>query len=352
MNFKGTSPEQFQNMMKEKYNGRSSFRGLELRNANGDISSTSLSYNYATDRLTYLRQRVVEQTFYEVLPSEYIDVIPGEGAFAQQIITNATIKTGSGFRTGKVNTSGHNNRLATADAAVTPFYTKVQNWAMAIDYNIFDVEQALFSGNWDIVEAKHKARKKDWDLGIQEVAFLGDLDNLTDFPGLFTQSAVNVNTTTIQSNISSMSAADFSTFVAAIIGVYLANAQQTVYPDTFVIPQDDYAGLAAPVSSANPLISKISYLQQAFDAIVPGKKVRIMPSAYGMTAYNTKAGIAKQRYVLYRRDIDTLFMELPVDYQTTMVGTLNNFNFQDAAYGQYCGVTLLKPLEVIYFDHS
>ncbi len=351
MNYKGIEPEKFQALMAEKYN-RKNFRGLELKNASGDISSTSLSYNYAMDRLTYIRQRTVEQTFYEVLPSNYIDVIPGEGAFSQQIITNAEIKTGSNFASGKVNTSGHNNRLQTADAAVTPIYTRVANWAMAVDYNIFDVEQSLFSGNWDIVEAKHKARKKVWDLGIQGIAFLGDLDDLTNFPGVLTQAGVNVNTTTITTNISAMDATAFSTFVAAIIGVYLANAVQTVYPNTFVIPQDDYAGLAAPVSAATPLISKLSYLQQAFDAIVPSGKVKIMPLAYGMADFNAAYGIDKQRYVLYRRDIDTLFQELPVDYQTTMVGTLNNFNYQDAAYGQYAGVTVMKPLEMLYFDHS
>ncbi|RTL04662.1 DUF2184 domain-containing protein [Candidatus Dependentiae bacterium] len=351
MIYKGVAPEKFAGLMQEKYN-RKSFRGLELRNANGDISPNSLSYNYTMDRLSYIRQRVVEQTFYEVLPSNYLDVIPGEGAFAQQIITNATIKTGSNFASGKVNTSGHNNRLATADAAVTPVYTKVTNWAMAIDYNIFDVEQSLFSGNWDIVEMKHRARKKDWDLGIQAVAFLGDLDDLTDFPGLLTQSTVNVNTSLITTNISAMTYTQYNTFVAGVIGAFLSNANQTVYPNMFVIPQDDYAGLAAPINPEFPLISKLSYLQQAFDAIVPNGKVKILPSAYAMSAYNNAAGVNKQRYALYRRDIDTMFMELPVDYQTTMVGTLNNFNFQDAAYGQYCGVTLLKPLEMLYFDHS
>ena len=87
-----------------------------------------------------------------------------------------------------------------------------------------------------------------------------------------------------------------------------------------------------------------------FDAIVPNGKVKIMPSAYGMATYNAAAGVNKARYVLYREDIDTLFMELPVDYQTTATGTLNNFNFQDVAYGQYAGVTVLKELEVLYFD--
>lgn len=352
MNYKGISPEKFQEMMETKYNSKK-FRGLELRNANGDISSSSLAYQYATDRLTYIRQRIVEQSFYEVVPSDYIDVIPGEGAFSAQIITNATIKTAGGFQQGKINTARGNAKLATADAAVLPIYTQVRNWALAVEYSIFDVEQSLFAGNWDIVEAKHRARKMDWDLGIQAVAFLGDTDDLTNYPGLYTQPGVNIDTTTITQNISSMSAAQFSTFVSLIVGKFLTNCAQTRFPNTFIIPQDDYVGLAVPVSSTYPNISMLSYLQQAFDAIVPTGKVKILPSAYGMIAYNGgAAGISKQRYVLYRRDIDTLFMEIPVDYQTTSVGTLNNFNYQDVAYGQYSGVTILKPLEIMYFDHS
>lgn len=350
MNFKGIDPEKFTHLMQEKYNTKK-FRGIELRNANGDIASSSFAYQYATDRLSYIRSRVVEQSFYEVNPSDYFDVIPGEGAFSQNIITNVSIKTAGGFTQGKINSSKGNNRLAVADAAVTPVYTYVQNWALAVEYSVFDVEQSLFAGNWDIIEAKHRARKMDWDLGIQQVAFLGDTESLTNFPGLFSNAGVNINTSLITKNISSMSASEFSTLVAGLIAAFLSNANQTRFPNTFVIPQDDYAGLAVPVSSSYPNISMLSYLQQAFNAIVPGG-VKILPSAYGMKAYNAAASIDNQRYVLYRRDIDTLFMELPVDYQTTAVGTLNNFNYQDVAYGQYAGVTILKPLEVLYFDHS
>lgn len=343
------SHDDFSQVLHKKYNGK--LDGYRLLNANGDIAGDSLAYQYATDRLSFIRSKMVEQTFYEVSPADFFQVIPGEGAFAQNIITNVTIKTGSGFNAGKIGTANNGSSLAVANAAVTPKYTYIRNWAMAIEYSIFDVNQAAFAGNWDPIEAKHRARKKDWDLGIQGVAFLGDLDDLDSFPGLYTQPNVNSNLTVITKKISAMSAAEFSTFVAAIIGAYLANANQTVFPNRFVIPQDDWAGLAAPVSEAYPMVSKLEYLQKMFDAIVPGGKVKLMPSAYGMAQYNRAAGVNKARYVLYREDIDTLFMELPVDYQTTATGTLNNFNFQDVAFGQYAGVTVLKELEVLYFDY-
>lgn len=349
MKYSNVTPDQFKAIMEEKYN-RKSFRGLELRNANGDVAVTSLAYQYTTDRLTYIRSKSVEQTFYEVSPAEYADVIPGEGAFAQTIITNLTFKTAGGFTSGKLDTGKGNARLNTAEASIAPQYTYVRNWGLAIDYNLFDVEQAAFTGTWDLVEAKHRARKKDWDLGIQGIFFLGDTDDLTNFPGLFTNSVVNIDTTTIPVLISKMTYTQFGTFVGALLGVFLANAQQTVWPNTFVIPQDDYAGLMTPINPQYPNISMLSYLQQAFDKLIPSGKFKILPSAYGIGTYNAVAGINHHRYILYRRDIDTLFMELPVDYQVTAAGTNNNFQWQDVAYGQYCGVTILKPLEVMYFD--
>jgi hypothetical protein len=119
------------------------------------------------------------------------------------------------------------------------------------------------------------------------------------------------------------------------------------------MPQDDYAGMGVAVNPQYPNITMMSYLQQAFDLIVPSGKVKILPSIYCMTANNGGAvGIGKQVYLLYKNDIDSFFMELPVDFVVTSYGTYNNFNFQDAAYAQYTGVQALKPLEMLMFTHS
>ena len=349
------SADQFAGLMQKKYN-RKSFRGLELLNAAGDVNVTGLAYQYTLDRLTYIRSRMVEQTFYEVSPAEYLDVIPGEGSFGQQIITNTTYKVGTNFNAGKIDTARANARVNTADAALAPITTLIQNWAMGCDYTIFDINQAAFTGSWDIIEAKQRARKKLWDLGIQQIAFLGDTDNTSSFPGLLYNPTVNINTSVISQQISTMNAAQFATLVATLIGTFLTNAAQAVFPNTLIIPQDDYAGLATPVSSTYPNISMLSYLQQAFNQIVPGGNFKILPSAYAIgsnaTSITGTNPIGHHRYCLYRRDIDTIFMELPLDYTVTAQGTYNNFNFQDVAYGQYCGPTILKYLEIMYFDLS
>lgn len=343
--------EKFNSLIEKKY-GRTDFRGVQLMNANGDINPASLAYRYTTDRMTYIRARTIQQTFYQVNPTDYVTIIPGEGGFASQIITQASIKFSASFRSSKISSAGQNSKLQIADGGVVPFYTQVQNGAMGTEYSIFDVQQALFMGQWDPIEAKQKARKIEYDLGVQEIAFLGDSDQLTTFPGLLTQPYVNVNTSLITKNISSMNYTEFNALIAGLLSAYLANCNNTVWPDTFMMPLDDYAGLGVAVNPQFPNITMLSYLQQAFDAICR-KKVKILPSYYAMTAANGGAfGIGKQCYLLYNNDIDTIFMELPVDFVTTSYGTYNNFNFQDAAYYQYTGVQAIKPLELLQFEHS
>ena len=346
---------EFNQAMVAKYN-RKSFRGLELDNAKenamGDIAAVDLAYSYAMDRLTYIRSRYVEQTFYEVAPADFFNVIVGEGAFSGQIITNLSIKTAGGFKQGKLSTGEHNSKLAVADAAVIPAYTQVMNWALATEYTIFDVNQALFTGTWDPIEAKQKARKKDFDLGIQEIAFLGDVSDAYNFPGLLTSKMVNINASgRISQAISTFSTTQFSAFVSAVVGDFLSNCAYTAFPNKFTIPTDDWAGLAVPVSATFPVVNMLSYLQNAFNAICKGG-VELIPLAYGIPANNKEAintGTGSHIYVLYHDDIDTLFQEIPVNYTVTQVGTYNNFSFQDAAYCQYSGVTILKPLEVLYY---
>jgi len=351
------NPEEFSQAMTAKYN-RSGFVGMHIdpsqlnqsrNNAAGDYSSADLAYQYATDRLTYIRQRYVEQSFYTVAPADFMNVVVGEGAWSQQIITQASIQTAGGFKQGKLNTGAHNAKLNTADAAITPIATYVQNWALATEYTLFDVNQALFTGAWDPVEAKQKARKRDYDLGIQEVAFLGDVADETHFPGLLTNTAISANTNRIGAAISGMTAGQFAAFVAGIVGDFLTNCNYTAMPNKLTIPTDDWAGLATPVSYSFPNISMIEYLGNAFKAVVSGG-VELLPLAYGIPANNsTVTGLNKHVYCLYHDDIDTLFMEVPVAFTVTAAGTYNNFSFQDAAYCQYTGVTILKPLEVMYF---
>lgn len=329
---------------------RRAMAGLTLQNANGDIDTTGLGYQIAIDTLTYIKKQVVQQTFYTLAPADFVPIAVGEGAFSQSILTNLSLNTSGKFEAGIINQGSGNDRLASANAAVSPVTVAVINWAKSVGYTTFEIQQALASMNWDYIEQLHKSRKQNWDLGIQEVAFLGALSN-SAVKGLLTQGDVNINTSLITTPIKSMSASQFSNFVEGLLSAYLANCANTVMPDTFLLPLSDYVGLAAPVSEEFPMVSKLKYLQDAFNAIVPGG-VDIKASAYNNAAQNASRSINKNRYVLYRKNEETIRMDIPVDYTTTPANTLNNFQFQDVAYAQFTGVKAYKPLEVLYLDET
>lgn len=337
----------------KRHNARS-LQGLTLRNATGDIDTSGLGYQITIDTLTFIKKQITEQKFYQVAPADYVPISVGDGAFQQNILTNMTINTSGNFEEGIINQGVANDRLAIADSGVSSKTMAVANWAKAIGYSIFEIEQALQANNWDIIESKHRARKTNWDLGIQRLAFLGVTGSTTAFPGLLNSALVNSDVTTLTgSMISELSASGFATFVSKVIAAYQSNCVYTAFPTHFILPQDDWVALAVPVSSTYPVVSMLTYLKDAFDKIVPGG-VKMLPSAYaiGSSTVGASTEIGFHRYAMYRYDPESLRMDIPVDYTTTQPNTINNFQFQDAAYGQFTGVGIYRALELLYFDMS
>ena len=350
---------QVQNAMEQRFQLRS-LRGQTIMNATGDtIDMSSVGYQIALDTLTWIKKQIIEQVFYQVSISDYVDIAIGEGAFAQAILQNIVLNTSGDFEQGNIGQGIANDRLSQAGAARSSRTIQVMNWAKGIGYSIFEIQQALQASNWDYIASLHEARKENWDLGIQMIAFLGSLGDNSSFPGLLTLSNVNSNTSLITSGtglISAMSVADFNTLVAGLIEAFRANCNRTAYPNTFVMPEDDYNGLGAMVTTAGySAVSKMDYLKKAFDQMIPGG-LKILPSAYAIPAQNASRGLNSDsgfhRYLLYRKDPKTVRMDIPVDITVTQPNTLNNFQFQDAAYGQYTGVAAYRPLELLYFDRA
>lgn len=323
--------------------------GAEMRfiNANGSVDPTSLGFQIAIDTLTYIRKTVVEQHFYEVPFADFIPTVVGEGAFSQSILTNVTFSNADDFESGVIDTGSDNSRIATVDAGVAPKTVAVINWAKEIGYTVFDIEQALRASNWDIIEGKVRARKKNWDLGLQEIAFLGSKTN-KNVTGLLTSAEVNVNTALITKPLSSMTAAELNAFAASFMSSFWTNSGSTRLPNNFVIPASDYLGLANTMSEQFPVKSKLEFLQEAFGKMSPG--FRITWTAYGDAARMATRGVNHARYAAYYFDPETIRMDIPVDFTTTAPNSLNNFSFQDVAYGQYTGVGIYRPLEVLYYD--
>jgi hypothetical protein len=335
-----------------------STNGLRLLNDVGQVNDASMGFQIAYDTLTYIKKLVTTQKFYEVEPAKYVPIAVGEGAFAQNILTNLDYSTGGDFEAGFQNTGSNNDRLAQVDAAVSSKTVKIMNWAKGIGYSLIELEQALMANNWDPVAAKERARKRNWDLGIQSVAFLGSKSNPVDFPGLLTSGEININTTLITKPISSMNAAELNTFVQTLIAAYFDNTNSTALPDRFVMPYDDFFGLqnmtpnVIGTGEGNYPISRIEFLERAFKAASQNPGFKIEPLAYAQAKNNAGHGIDKQIYLLYRYDVESVRMDIPVDYTSLVANTLNGFQFQSAAYGQFTGVHFYRPLEALQFEYT
>ena len=312
----------------------------------------SLGYEIDITTLTTIMKRVVEQKFFEIAPADYMPIRVGEGAWSSQLLTYRSFALGDDFETGNINTGVSNSKLAEVDAGVDSVTVKVINWAKTIGWTLFDIQQALKAGNWDLVASKERSRKKNWDLGIQKIAFLGSYsDSAVD--GLLTQSDVNSNTTLITEYIKGMTAAEFNTFVQGVFQAYRSNCAQTARPTHFIIPEADYNGLVSFPDATYPLKTKLELLTEAFKTITGNPNFKILPCSYGDQAINAGSQVAtlgKNRYVLLNYDEDSVRMDIPVDYTNTLANSVNSFQFNNVGYGQYTGVKAYRPLEMLYFD--
>jgi hypothetical protein len=309
----------------------------------------SLGYEINITTLTTIIKKVTEQKFFEIAPADYMPVRVGEGSWSSNLITYRSFQIADDFDSGIINTGANSAKLAQADAGVDSVSVKVLNWAKEIGWSIFDLELAAKSGNWDLVTAKEKSRKRNWDLGIQKTAFLG-IEGDSSAKGLYNLSGVTDNLTAITAPIKGLSAANLNTLLGALVEAYRNNCVRTAYPTHFIIPESDYNGLASLTDAAFPIKTKLQVLEEAFQLVCRNKNFKILPCAYGDAAYNSTV-INKQRYILLNYDEESVRMDIPVDYTNTLANSVNNFSFQNVGYGQFTGVGIYRPLEVLYFSY-
>lgn len=315
------------------------------------VQNSALGFEIPITTLTTIVKAVSEQKFYTVAPAEFLPVRSGQGAWGQQLTTYLSYKIGGQFEDGIINTGGNNSRLSSATTGIEAKNVQIFNWAMENTWTLIEIQQAAKSGNWDLITALEESRKTDWDLGIQRVAFLGargqDGTN-GNCLGLLNQPGITNNLSIITQKISAMSSSQLKTFIGAIYEAYRLNCNRTCKPTHFAVPESDFNGMTTQVSADFPIKTVYELVLEAFVAITGNKDFKLLSLAYGDAAYND---LGVQRYALYNYDEKSLRMDLPVDYTNTMANTLNGFQFQNAAYGQFTGVVAYRPLEMLYFSY-
>lgn len=322
------------------------------------MSNSALGYEIPITTLTTIMKVISEQKFFEIFPADFVPMKAGEGAWSSFLTTYRSFDIAGDFETGIVDTGSGNTRIANADAGVDALNIAVINWVKAIGWTIMDLEMAAKSGNWDLIAAKEEARKKNWDLGLQRIAFLGARGQNGvggNCLGLLNQgTSVTVNTSVITKPISSMTPTELKTFTQTVYEAYRLNCNRTAVPTNLSIPESDYNGLASQSSPDFPIKSTLQLLEESFKTITNKPNFKIQSLAYADAAYHSDvASIAgKQVYTLMNYDEKSVRMDVPVPYTNTLANSLNNFSFENAAYGQFTGVLAYRPLEMLYFQYA
>ncbi len=334
-----------------------SIGGKMITNANGDIDTELGGFDIAIDTLTQIRKDVVEQKFFEVAPADYVPVDVGFGAYNEEIVQNLTFQTGGDAFAGDVDMQNASSRLVQTDVAIAPMRMPINTWAAQTVWSIIEVAKASVAGNWDVISARLAGLKKTWDLMVQEVAFLGH-PRVTEMTGLINDPEVNINNTLIPKPVSAMNAKEFQNFSSGLIAAYVDNSQYTQdKPDMLLVPTDEYFKLVrtlAEVTTAEGTmttpISRLEYLRKSLAEATRSATFRVEPMAYCIADKNASRGINKNRFVLYKKDPQSMKMTIPIDFTSLPQDTSNSMNWVQPAYGQYSGVLIARKREVLYFD--
>ena len=318
-----------------------------IRGQAAALTRNDVGVDQVITTLTAIAKDVSEQKFYEVGDlSAYVPFDVGTGAWQSSIATYRSFEIGQDFDSGIIDQAVADGKLSSVDATVDMVQQPIKNWAKKIAYSLFSMKQAATTGVFDYVAAQEKARKRNWDLGIQAITFLG---TKTGGKGLLNLNGPTVNTTAITKPFSSMDASEINAFVSTIAGIWYANCYASAKPNRFVMPLSDFSGLSAFTNPNYPLITKFAALDAAFKAQF-GPDFQILPVAYADKDRNGLGG-STNRYALYNADIETIKFSIPLAYSPLTLSTLNGFSFESVACGQFAdGLTLLRPQEVIYFN--
>ena len=246
---------------------------------------------------------------------------------------------------GFIDQAAHGAKLSVSEAAVNGLYVPALTWAKKIEFSIAELNQAALLGNFSLIAAKERSRKKSYDLDMQQLIFLG----YNKVKGLLNQDdTVTVDTATVTNALSALNYTDINDFVRQVVEKFRANCERTAYPTRFVIPESDYNGLASQVNPQFPIKNKLQMIKEAFDTICP-TPVEILPCVYSDKNYNQ---IGATRYALYNKDFDTIRLQKAIDYTPTMMNNIDGWQIVNTAFARTFGVLLNRPKEVLYFDRD
>lgn len=306
----------------------------------------SLGVQQVTQTLLGIAPNITEQKFYTLPFAQYLPVITGQNAFMTEIGHWRTFSKMGSFEEKVAQNMANHARPERVDATYDMVKQPTLLWTAGVDYSVVELEQTMRAGALvSIMEARYRAAKKEWDLGVQRAAFLGSAGQT----GLLNNASVTNNTSDLTKRLGVMTAAELNTFVGVMYEKYRSNCARTAEPACHIMPEADWNGLGNFPDSTYPLKTRYQILKEAWEGYTGNPNFKILKCAYG-----DKANFdgTNNRHCLHSMDPDSLNMNIPVPFTMTASGTTNGFTYESVCYGQYTGVVMLRPAEVLYFSNT
>ena len=292
--------------------------------------------------LTQIEREVSQQKFYTVNPEDFVPFDNTQGGWADYITVLRSYSNIDGsLDTWERGVDADNARRAQVGASLDSVSLKIHNLAKMISYSLFEIRQSQETGRWNIITEKERARKRDFDLSVQRGILLGDADH----KGLLNQTDVAVDTTVLTKKISTMTSVEFRAFLGSVFANFYTQTGMTALPDTLAIAPSDFLGLGVAVDEQYPLVqSMLKRMEDVFKEVTGNANAKIIPLAYCEPEFHS----GSYKYVLYRRDFDTLRAYRPFDYNVVQGASIDGMNYQNTAYARISDVFVNRPKEMVY----
>ncbi len=304
------------------------------------------------DTITDIVQGVIETKYYELAGQTLSDFInidaSSRGAYVGEIFQFTSAYVGAPFKQCIINpasTGIHND--ATADVAVDGISQRNNFYRQKYSISQEGLKMAAVNYvGFDLIEQKEKARKKNWDLGLQDTLFLGLGDGRTF--GLLNQPGVTINTSLIPTAVNNMTVAQLKTFAGTALATAFAATNYTIMPNRWAMPTNEYLALGVPYGDTFGMPTVKDVLETAFKAAGAPSDFRIVHSLYNETA-GTNGGA---RHVFYNTDPDNVIMHTPKPYTPYTLYAAGALDMISDAEGQFTGVWLKRPTSMLYVDEQ
>lgn len=298
--------------------------------------------------LTDIIAGVVETKYYELNGqklSDFCKIEVGKGAYQTNLMQYAISYAGAGGKAGLINPTANGiNKDANATIQIGQITMPNNFWRFAYSVSNELVKMAERNPEtFSIIEEHEKARKKIFDLMLQEAWFKG-LGDGKSF-GLLNQPNVAVNTSLMTAELGAMTDAQFATFIAQAPDVFNANSNYAINFNRMLIPSAQYFALTQPYGQFG--LNRLQVLEDAMKRVCGGD-FKIVHSTYNTGA--SAQGGTKGRYVLYNDDADNLCAYLPVPYTPMPLFPQGSLDLVSQAHAQFVTPNVKRVKSMIYAD--